>query len=98
MNEEDKAEFIQSLKAYLIPSSMFIACLLNAAGIFLISNGHTLGAVFLGAGFSIIIWALVAFIQFQNKLRADGRSRQVRRTQAAQQEQAEEAEPVTHIS
>lgn len=70
MNEAEKAEFIQSLKAYAIPSSMFVACLFNAAGIYLMSVGHSAGIAFLVAGFAIIIWAMVAFVQFQNKLHA----------------------------
>jgi len=72
MNEIDKAEYRQAINAFLIPSSLFIACLLGAAGIFLIRESYGLGWVFIAGSFSIITWAFFAFVTFQNKLRAKG--------------------------
>jgi len=83
MNEAEKAEFIQSLKAYAIPSSMFVACLFNAAGIYLLSVGHSAGIAFLVTGFAIIIWAMVAFVQFQNKLHAQNVAKSAAKRRAA---------------
>lgn len=68
-----KAERTQALKAFLIPSGLFVACLFNAAGIYIVYTGNTVGIVFLGIGFSIITAGLIAFITFQNKARAKGR-------------------------
>ncbi len=73
MNEVEKAEFNQSLKAYLIPSSLFLSCLINSAGIYIIYSGNPAGWPFLAVGFSIMAWAFTSFIRFQNKLRAQGR-------------------------
>lgn len=73
MNEIDKAEFAQAVIAYLIPSTLFIACLLGAAGTFLLYNYEPWGWAFIAASAGIIIWAFVAFIRFQNKLRAQGK-------------------------
>lgn len=72
MDEIDKAEFIQAVNAYLIPSSLFVACLLGAAGTFLLYNSEPLGWWFIVASAGIIIWAFTTFIHFQNKLRARG--------------------------
>ena len=71
-NEINKAELIQGLKAFLIPSSLFVACLLGAAGTFLIREGYQLGWGFILASAVIIISAFAAFITFQNKLRVKG--------------------------
>jgi hypothetical protein len=73
MNDIERAELIQSLKSFLIPSSLFVACLINSAGIYIIYTGNNAGIPFLVVGFSIIIWAMVAFVQFQNKQRAQGK-------------------------
>ncbi len=75
MNEIDKAEFFQAVVAYLIPSSLFVACLLGAAGTFLLYNEEPWGWAFIAGSASIIIWAFVSFIRFQNKLRAKGQFR-----------------------
>jgi hypothetical protein len=72
MNEIERAERIQAWKAFLIPSTLFVACLLNAAGIYILYTGNTLGIVFLGMGFTVIIGGLFAFITFQNRRRAGG--------------------------
>lgn len=72
MNEIERAELIQSLKAYLIPTSMFIACLFGAAGTFLIREGELIGWAFIALTVIILVASFVAFITFQNKLRYDG--------------------------
>jgi hypothetical protein len=76
MNSEieaaEKAEFIQSVKALLIPLSLFLACVIMAAGTFLIYNHEPLGWAFAALSTVIIIAAIVAFIRFQNKHRARG--------------------------
>jgi hypothetical protein len=73
MNEVDKAERTQALKAFLIPSGLFVACLFNAAGIFIIYNGNAIGMAFLGVGMLVIIAGLFAFVTFENKQRSKGR-------------------------
>lgn len=73
MNEIERAELIQSLKAYLIPSSLFVACLIGAAGTFLIREGYAVGWAFVGVCATIIISSMWAFICFQNKHRYEGR-------------------------
>lgn len=75
MDEIDKAELIQSLNAYLIPTTLFVACLIGAAGTFLLYTGYNLGWMFIACSIGIIVWAFSAFIHFQNKLRANGRFR-----------------------
>jgi multisubunit Na+/H+ antiporter MnhC subunit len=77
MNEVDKAERMQAWKAFLIPSSLFVACLFNAAGIYILYNGDTVGLVFLGIGFTIIITGMFLFITFHNKRRARGQWKRV---------------------
>jgi hypothetical protein len=73
MREAERAELIQSLKAFLIPSSMFLATVISAGGVFLVYNGYALGYGFIAVAVVIIVTALVAFVRFQNKLRAAGR-------------------------
>jgi hypothetical protein len=70
--EANKAETWQSMKALLIPLSLFLACLIGAAGTFLIYNNEPLGWVFLATAASIIIADFVGLIRFQNKFRARG--------------------------
>jgi hypothetical protein len=76
MNSEieaaEKAEFIQSVKALLIPLCLFLACVIMAAGTFLIYNREPLGWAFAALSTLIIIASIVAFIRFQNKHRARG--------------------------
>ena len=71
-NEADKAELIQSIQAYYIPASLFVATLITSAGIFLLYNGYALGYAFAALGVSIMVSAFVIFFRFQNKLRVDG--------------------------
>lgn len=72
MNDIDRAEYIQAIRAFLIPSSLFIACLLGAAGTFCLVNAEPLGWVLIAGMVSIIAWAFHAFINFQNKVRKRG--------------------------
>jgi hypothetical protein len=73
MNERDKAERNQALKAFLIPSGLFVACLFNAAGIYIVYTGNAIGMVFLAIGFGTILAGLFAFITFENKARSSRR-------------------------
>ncbi len=75
-NETDRAEFFQSLKAFLIPASLFVATLITSAGVFLVYSGYSLGYAFLMASGAIMTAAFVAFFRFHNKLRAAGQFRQ----------------------
>ena len=76
MNSEleaaERAEFIQSVKALLIPSSLFVACVMMAAGFFLICNHEPLGWIFAAISLTTVVAALTGFIRFQNKYRARG--------------------------
>lgn len=72
MDQVERAEMIQNLKAYLIPSGMFLSTVINAAGIFLVYNGYGVGWVLVAAGVTAIIVALVAFARLQNKYREKG--------------------------
>ena len=58
--------------AYLIPSSLFIACLIMAAGTFLLYNKLTAGWAFIAASLIVMALSFTAFFRFQNKLRASG--------------------------
>lgn len=77
MNDTDRAERLQAWKAFLIPSSLFVACLLNAAGIYILYAGSAAGVVFLGLGFLVMISGLVGFVTFQNKKRAKGQWKRI---------------------
>jgi hypothetical protein len=70
--EAEKAEFIQSVKALYIPFSLFLACVIMAAGTFLLYNQEPLGWMFVGIAGATMVTAFVALIRFQNKLRAKG--------------------------
>ena len=71
-DEADKAELIQSMQAYYIPASLFIATLITSAGIFLLYSGYSLGFLFAAIGVAIMVSAFVIFVRFQNKLRVGG--------------------------
>lgn len=71
-DEITRAELIQSVKALLIPLSLFLATLASAAGTFLIYNGYSLGWAFVLLAAATIVAALTAFVRFQNKLRVKG--------------------------
>jgi hypothetical protein len=68
----ERAEFIQSLNALLIPLCSFLACVIMAAGAFLIYQGESIGWAFVAVSVTTVIAATVALIKFQNKLRARG--------------------------
>jgi hypothetical protein len=68
----EKAEFIQSVKALMIPLSLFLACVIMAAGTFLIYNNESIGWAFVVVSATTVIAAFVALIRFQNKYRARG--------------------------
>lgn len=70
--QAERAELIQSLKAFLIPSSLFLATVIMSGGTFLIYYGYALGWAFIAVSATIMICAFVAFIKFQNKLRVKG--------------------------
>lgn len=72
MDEIDKAEMAQAVKAYVIPAGGFVACLLGAAGAFLIREGYALGWLFIGASAALIVTVSVCMLTFHNKLRASG--------------------------
>jgi hypothetical protein len=70
--EAKKAESWQALKAFLIPLTLFLACIGAAAGSFLIYNHESLGWVFLVVCAVTIILNFIGLIHFQNKLRVKG--------------------------
>jgi len=70
--EAKKADSWQSAKALLIPFSLFIACVVSAAGTFLVYHEEPLGWVFLLVGGVTIVAAFVGLIRFQNQFRARG--------------------------
>ncbi|HEY9760499.1 MAG TPA: hypothetical protein V6C97_35395 [Oculatellaceae cyanobacterium] len=70
--EAEKAEFIQSVKALYIPLSLFLACVIMAAGVFLIYNLEPTGWAFVAVSGAIMASAFFALIRFQNRLRASG--------------------------
>lgn len=74
--DAEKAELVQSLKAFLIPTSLFLATLISAAGSFLIYSGYSMGWIFLFFSVLILTCSFVAFVQFQNKLRFQGHFKQ----------------------
>jgi hypothetical protein len=67
-----KAESWQALKAFLIPVTLFLACVSAAAGMFLIYNNEPLGWVFALISTATIILDFIGLIRFQNKWRAQG--------------------------
>lgn len=70
--EVKTAESWQALKAFLIPLTLFLACIAAAAGSFLIYHHESIGWIFLIiSGFTIIV-NFIGLIRFQNKLRAKG--------------------------
>ena len=71
-SEAEKAELIQSVKALYIPLSLFLACVIMAAGVFLIYNLEPIGWAFIAFSAAIMASAFFALIRFQNRLRASG--------------------------
>lgn len=70
--EAEKAEFIQSVKALLIPLSLFLACVIMAAGVFLIYNNESVGWFFAATSSVMVIASFIGLIRFQNKYRVRG--------------------------
>ncbi len=70
--EAEKAEFVQSVKALFIPFSLFLACIMMAAGTFLIYNSEPFGWILVAVAGITMLLAFIALIRFQNKLRAKG--------------------------
>jgi hypothetical protein len=70
--EAKKADSWQSAKALLIPFSLFLACVISAAGTFLVYYQEPLGWAFLLVGGATIVAAFVGLIRFQNQFRARG--------------------------
>jgi len=70
--EAKKADSWQSAKALLIPFSLFLACVISAAGTFLLYHEEPLGWAFLLVGGVTIVAAFVGLIRFQNQFRARG--------------------------
>jgi hypothetical protein len=67
-----KAESWQSAKALLIPVCLFLACVVSAAGTFLVYNHEALGWFFLAISGTTIIACFIGLIRFQNTYRARG--------------------------
>jgi hypothetical protein len=76
MKYDEKAERNQAIKAFLIPSGLFVACLFNAAGIYIVYAGNAVGIIFISVGVATILGLIFAFITFENKTRS-GRKRVV---------------------
>lgn len=70
--EAEKAAFIQAVKALYIPLSLFLACVISAAGVFLVYSNLSLGWIFIFASALIIVSAFIALIKFQNQYRVKG--------------------------
>jgi hypothetical protein len=70
--EAEKAEFIQSVNALMIPLGSFLACVIMAAGVFLVYHGESVGWIFCGVSALIVVAAFVGLVRFQNKYRARG--------------------------
>lgn len=62
----------QSVKALLIPLTLFLACIIAAAGIFLVYNNEPVGWTPIVLAGIIIVLDFIGLIRFQNKYRAKG--------------------------
>jgi hypothetical protein len=72
IDEADKAESWQSVKALLIPLSLFLACIVAAAGTFLVYNNEQIGIALIVAACAVIVLDFIGLIRFQNVYRAKG--------------------------
>lgn len=72
IQEAERAEFWQSVKALLIPLSLFLAVLAAAAGTFLVYNAEPVGWLFLAVAGAVMVAAIVGLIRFQNQHRVRG--------------------------
>jgi hypothetical protein len=71
----EQAELWQSVKALLIPFSLFLSCITAAAGTFLVYNSEPVGWLLLAIASAVIVAAIVGLVRFQNKFRAKGISK-----------------------
>jgi hypothetical protein len=72
IREAEKAELIQAISALYIPLSLFLACVIMAAGTFLIYSEYPVGWALVALSATIMISAFVALMRFQNDLRLAG--------------------------
>ncbi len=68
----EKAELKQALMSLYIPLSLFIACCVLAAGVYMVYNDEPAGWGFIGFTILLALSAFVALFKFQNKFRASG--------------------------
>jgi hypothetical protein len=72
IEKAERAEFIQSIKALAIPSSLFLACVIMAGGAFLVYNNEPIGWAFVAVSLTTVFGAFWALLCFHNKYRAQG--------------------------
>lgn len=70
--EAERAEFIQSVKALFIPLSLFLSCVIFAAGSFLVYNNESAGWGFIAVSGFTSLFAFIALVKYQNTYRARG--------------------------
>jgi hypothetical protein len=72
IREAEKAELFQAVSALYIPLSLFLACVIMAAGTFLIYSEYPVGWALVAVSATIMISAFVILMRFQNDLRVAG--------------------------
>jgi len=72
IREAEKAELFQAVSALYIPLSLFLACVIMAAGTFLIYSEYPVGWALVAVSATIMISAFVILLRFQNDLRVAG--------------------------
>jgi len=72
IREAEKAELFQAISALYIPLSLFLACVIMAAGTFLIYSEYPVGWALVAIAATIMISAFVILLRFQNDLRVAG--------------------------
>jgi hypothetical protein len=68
----EKAEVMQALMSLYIPLSLFIACCIFAAGVFMVYYEEPAGWGFIATTLVLALSAFLALFKFQNKFRAKG--------------------------
>jgi hypothetical protein len=68
----EKAEFRQALMSLFIPLSLFVACCIFAAGVFMVYYDEPAGWGFIGVTVVLALSGFLALFTFQNKFRARG--------------------------
>jgi hypothetical protein len=68
----EKAELKQALMSLYIPLSLFIACCIFAAGVYMVYYEEPAGWGFIGVTCLLALSAFIALFKFQNKFRAKG--------------------------